>query len=732
MKKILLLLLCFSLNLAAETPSIDLLKNESNYYRITDIPIPEGSSFEPSCMVELPNNKIAVGSRFGDVYIIENAYDNDTGNDRWKLFAQNLHEPLGMSYYKGDIWVVQRSEVTRLRDDNKDGKADFYQCISDDWGIDGNYHEYAFGTPHDKDGKMWIVLCLTGSAASKSDFRGWAVTVDEHGKMEPVATGVRSPGGIGFNQHGDVFYTDNQGLWNGTSSIKHLKIGSFQGNPNSNASLELLKKGAQAVEPSDGGRLVIDRQRIPELLPPAVNMPHQKLGQSTSGLDYDKSEGKFGPFTGQLFVNDQRWSMVSRVYMEKVKGVYQGVAFPFRSGFDSGNLFMLMTKRGSMFVCGTNRGWGSTGKKNGALQRVEWTGKLPFEISKMNITPKGFKLNFTKKVDPASIKALDSYIIDANTWIYRSGYGSPEVDIEAIKVTSAKLSQDQMSLEIELDKIFKGHTYNFKFPQIKSAQGELLLHNEAFYSINEVLGKEVIRTPDADTFVKHIPKLALAADPNKKVTPPKVVEPKYDGTPVPAPKGAKVLFDGSSFNGWKVRPNKRTKESNPKWKLLPEQKAMEVRSPTGFNFYQKPILTEGHLHIEWASPAKVVGKGQGRGNSGIFIAGYPEIQVLDSYNNQTYPDGQAGALYKRSVPIVNACRKPGEWQCYDIYFTRSKKNKKTGKVIPGTLTVYHNNVLIQENYKHNTSQGGGTLGMQDHNNPVRFRNIWFVEGQTKR
>ncbi|WDE97157.1 DUF1080 domain-containing protein [Lentisphaera profundi] len=732
MRFLILLNLIFITSLAAEKASPELIKKESDYYRITDIPLPEGSNFEPSCMVELPNDKIAVGSRFGDVYIIENAYDDDTTNDRWRLFAKDLHEPLGMSYYKGDIWVVQRSEVTRLRDENKDGKADFYQCVSDDWGIMGDYHEYAFGSPHDKDGKMWIVLCLTGSVKSRADYRGWAITVDEHGKMEPVATGIRSPGGIGFNQEGDVFYSDNQGLWNGTSSIKHLKVGSFQGNPNSNASLELLKKGAKNFEPSDGGRLVIDRQRMPELLPPAVNFPHAKLGQSTSGLDYDKSKGKFGPFGGQLFVNDQSWSMVSRVYMEKVKGNYQGVAFPFKSGFDSGNLYMLMTERGSMFTCGTNRGWGSLGKKIGALQRVEWTGKVPFEIERMNITPKGFKLRFTKKVDPSTIKALGAYLVDANTWIYRAAYGSPEVDKETIKVTSAKLSQDQMSLEIELDKIFKGHTYNFKFPQIKTVKGEFLLHQEAYYSINEVLGEEIIRKPDADTFVEYIPKVALAADPTIKVTPPKVVEPKYQGEMLAAPKGAKILFDGSSLEGWKVKPNKRTKESNPKWKLLRNEQAMEVLSPTGINIFQESILTEGHLHIEWASPAKVLNKGQGRGNSGIFIEGFPEIQVLDSYENQTYPDGQAGALYKKSIPLVNACRKPGEWQCYDIYFERSKINPKSKKLSLGSLTVYHNNVLIQDHFKTSTSQGGGTLGMQDHNNPVRFRNIWFLENKTKR
>ncbi|MDD7985259.1 DUF1080 domain-containing protein [Lentisphaera marina] len=207
---------------------------------------------------------------------------------------------------------------------------------------------------------------------------------------------------------------------------------------------------------------------------------------------------------------------------------------------------------------------------------------------------------------------------------------------------------------------------------------------------------------------------------------PKVVAPKYDGTPVPAPKEAIILFDGTSFKGWEVHKSKRAKTENPQWKLLKDEKAMEVVTPSGYITLQEKLLSHGHLHIEWATPAVVKGKGQGRGNSGVFIEGFPEVQVLDSYRNKTYPDGQAGALYKKSSPLVNACRPPGKWQCYDIYFTRSKT--VDGKKTKGSITVYHNNVLIQDNFQLDTSTSAGNLRMQDHNNPVRFRNIWFSEG----
>ena len=123
-----------------------------------------------------------------------------------------------------------------MKDRDGDGRADVFETVADDWGINGNYHEYAFGTRHDKNGDIWVILCLTGSggADDKSPFRGWCMRVTEEGECIPTGYGIRSPGGIGFNHLGDVFYCDNQGLWNGSSSLKHLKPGGFQGNPTGN------------------------------------------------------------------------------------------------------------------------------------------------------------------------------------------------------------------------------------------------------------------------------------------------------------------------------------------------------------------------------------------------------------------------------------------------------------------------------------------------------------------
>ena len=221
---------------------------------------------------------------------------------------------------------------------------------------------------------------------------------------------------------------------------------------------------------------------------------------------------------------------------------------------------------------------------------------------------------------------------------------------------------------------------------------------------------------------------AKAKEPAKVWTEPPVVEPKYDGVAVKAPDGATILFNGKDSSSWISLPNKKDAvQTNAfRWKL--ENDYMEVVPKTSMIQTVKPFITSGHLHIEWATPAEVKGSSQGRGNSGVFIEGLPELQVLDSYNNKTYFDGQAAAFYKQRPPLVNACRGPGLWQCYDIHLTRA--TVEGGKVVkPAVVTVYHNHVLVQDKFEFSNPTQAGTLKFQDHNNPVRFRNIWFAPAQ---
>lgn len=216
----------------------------------------------------------------------------------------------------------------------------------------------------------------------------------------------------------------------------------------------------------------------------------------------------------------------------------------------------------------------------------------------------------------------------------------------------------------------------------------------------------------------HLP----GADVSKQDQEPSVVDPGPLGGP---PSDAIVLFDGKDLSKFR---GERSVE--PKWKL--ENEVMET-TPNG-GMFSKQEFGDCQLHVEGAAPSVVKGDGQGRGNSGVYLMGRYEIQVLDSYQNKTYPNGQCGAFYGHNAPLANACRKPGEWQAYDIIF-HAPKQLADGKVQAGSFTVLHNGVLIQDHISVGAEATAaaplsglaekGPLYLQDHGNPVRFRNIWI-------
>ena len=211
---------------------------------------------------------------------------------------------------------------------------------------------------------------------------------------------------------------------------------------------------------------------------------------------------------------------------------------------------------------------------------------------------------------------------------------------------------------------------------------------------------------------------------------PAIIDPGPVGGP---PSDAIALFDGRDLSRWN-----NVKGGEAKW--LVQDGVMTVVPHSG-SIATKQEFGDVQLHLEWATPAEVIGQGQGRGNNGVFLMGLYEVQILDSFNNKTYFDGQAAAIYKQYAPLVNASRGPGQWQTYDIIF-HAPAFDPLGKVTKrGRVTVLHNGVLVQDNVEimGATSLKGGTqpeqaeykahppkapLVLQDHNNPVRFRNIW--------
>ncbi len=459
---------------------------EDDYYKLTTFEIPDGVVLEASAVQMMPSGQLAVASRRGEIWMIKDPLAPQVKSSQFKRFAHRLHEPLSLAEKDGWLFATQRPDVSRMRDTNSDGVADEFEVVADGWEITGDYHEYAFGSKFDANGDIWVVLCLTGSFNSNSLYRGWCVRVKPDGSTEPTVSGIRSPGGIGANAVGDIFYTDNQGPWNGTCHLKHLIPGKFVGHPGGFGWYAQAEKflGPAPREPESNSRSLAQAASIPEFEVPVIMFPYDKMGKTASGVTCDTSGGKFGPFNDQLFVSDQSASTVMRVFLEKVNGHYQGALFPFRKGFGSGNVATEITADGSMFVGGTNRGWGCVGPKPFALERLNWTGKTPFEILEMRLIKDGFELVFTQPVDPQSAGDVGAYRLGTYTYIYQSSYGSPEVDHTTPEILAATVSQDRMRVQLKVNGLQPGHVHELHADGVTNGQQHSLLHQEAYYTLN--------------------------------------------------------------------------------------------------------------------------------------------------------------------------------------------------------------------------------------------------------
>lgn len=472
----------------APQPTACAQQKEDEYYRLIRFPMQERIVLEGGALEFLPDGRLAIATRRGEIYFVDKPLSENVEDISYKLFASGLHEVLGLAHRDGWLYCVHRGEVTRIKDENGDGRADLFQTVFDGWGITGDYHEYAFGSKFDREGNLWVTLCLTGSFGSEAKFRGWCLRITPDGKAIPTCSGIRSPGGVGENAAGDMFYTDNQGPWNGACSIKWLRPGAFMGHPIGNKWYKDTGGviGEQPQDPMSGSRMMVEAQKIPQLEPPACYFPYGKMGQSASGIACDVSHGKFGPFQEQLFVGDQTHSTVMRVCLEKVNGHYQGACFPFRGGLGSGSLSLQFAPDGSLFVGGSNRGWGSRGSQPYSLDRLAWTGKTPFEVERITAKPDGFELKFTDIVNPAAALDPTSYKISTYTYIYQVQYGSPEVDGTIPAITKIEPGADGKTVRIYLDEMAAGHVHEMHFDGLRSLQGQPLLHPVAYYTLNYI------------------------------------------------------------------------------------------------------------------------------------------------------------------------------------------------------------------------------------------------------
>ncbi|MFL5240928.1 MAG: hypothetical protein ACJ8FY_02370 [Gemmataceae bacterium] len=480
--------------LAVKPGNEPIVKTEAKYYRMATLPTPPEAVLEVGGLAFRPDGKLLACTRRGDIWLIGNPQAEDADKITYKRFATGLHEPLGLLVDGKSVYVVQRPELTKLVDKDGDDVADDYVTVCDAFGVSGDYHEFAFGPARDKEGNFFLTLNVGfgGGHQSRAPWRGWCVKITRKGELIPYATGLRSPNGINFSPEGDLFYVDNQGEWVATCKMHHVKPGEYYGHP---AGLRWIKQSpfADKIPEKHASGMMYDGQKgknglsgMPPLTPPCIRFPYGRMGQSASEPIWDTTGGKFGQFAGQCFVGDQARSIVMRVALEKINGLYQGACFPFRSGFQCGVNRLVFGPDGSLYVGETNRGWGSLGGKPYGLERLIFTGETPFEIYAMKLTREGFDLTFTKALDTAAAQKATGYSLSSFTHYYHADYGSPEVDRRADKIESVKVSADGKKVTLAVAGLKKGRIYELHADGLKASDGDALLHPEAYYTLNEL------------------------------------------------------------------------------------------------------------------------------------------------------------------------------------------------------------------------------------------------------
>lgn len=458
------------------------LQSESDSWTVEHYPLPAGEVVEVGGMDFGPDGALWVSTRRGQVWRVSDPL-GDPAAAHWTLFAEGLYEGLGLNWHQGRLLVLQRGELSELLDHDTDGHCDEIRTITQDWGMSGNYHEFAFGLPDDAAGNLWMSINLGfwspewWHGMSKAPRRGWILRISPDGTVTPWACGARSPCGLGIGPGGDLFYTDNQGDWMPTSPIFHVERGDWFGHP---ASLRWTE------DYGNGERIPSSTEPAARTRKPAAAWIPYKWSRSTANLFMDQSQGAFGPFAGQMILGELTNGMLLRADFEQVQGQWQGVVWPLRQ--EVGSICRIAQASDGSVVCGfTNRGWGGLSPGHG-LARVRFTGVTPFEVLTARATEDGFKLRFTQPIDPASLTVAAAHVTQYDYFDWWD-YGSPQQNLTSRAVASWTMDADGFGARMRVVGLEPAMCAEVVLDGVRSTGGATLLHPEFHATLNQLPGR---------------------------------------------------------------------------------------------------------------------------------------------------------------------------------------------------------------------------------------------------
>lgn len=435
-------------------------------YTVTTI---HDKNFKPRVggLAFLPDGRLLVTTWdvTGGVYLMDGVESGDTTKITVKRIASGLAEPLGIEVVDGDIYVLQKQELTKLIDRDGDEIIDVYETICNRWGVTGDFHEFAFGLVY-KEGYFYATLSmamrLMSDEKQKPD-RGRTIKISKDGSYEWINYGLRTPNGIGLGVDDEMFVTDNQGEWVPGNKLIHVKKGEYHG----------MRWG-----------LPDSITEIPAVAPPAIWLPEDEIGNSPS----EPVLMQDGPYKGQMLHGDVTHGGIKRDFLEKINDQYQGAVFRFTQGMEAGVNRLCWGPGGALYVGGVGMvgGWSWKEKQYG-LQRMKYNGKVTFEMLAVRAKPKGFEIEFTAPLNE-TIEIKPSHFSVQQWWyLPTEKYGGPKMDLENLKVIKVTVSQDRQRIFLEIPDLKKEHVVYFRLSEdLQSAKGQSLWSSEAWYTLNNI------------------------------------------------------------------------------------------------------------------------------------------------------------------------------------------------------------------------------------------------------